>query len=212
MCPSADITPIEHRVATSQREARGGHLGGVLWFTGLSGAGKSTLAFALEERLFRAGCQAYVLDGDNLRGGLNVDLGFAAADRTENIRRVGHVAALFADAAFICISAFISPYRADRESARRAAGGRFHEIFIRADLATCEKRDPKGLYRRARAGAIKDFTAIDDIYEPPEHPDLTIDTVEQTVDESLQMLMDYVIANFCVEENRKVGCREVRRD
>lgn len=212
MSPSTDITPIEHRVATAQREARGGHLGGVLWFTGLSGAGKSTLAFALEERLFRAGCQAYVLDGDNLRGGLNVDLGFAAADRTENIRRVGHVAALFADAAFICISAFISPYRADRESARRAAGGRFHEIFIRADLATCERRDPKGLYRRARAGTIKDFTAIDDIYEPPQHPDLMIDTVEQTVDESLQVLMEYVIANFRVEVNREIGCREVWRD
>lgn len=211
MSPSADITPIEHRVATAQREARGGHLGGVLWFTGLSGAGKSTLAFALEERLFRAGCQAYVLDGDNLRGGLNVDLGFAAADRTENIRRVGHVAALFADAAFICISAFISPYRADRESARRAAGGRFHEIFIRADLATCEERDPKGLYRRARAGAIKDFTAIDDIYEPPQHPDMTIDTVEQTVDESLQVLMEYVIANFRVEASREVRCGEVWR-
>ena len=212
MRPSANVTPIEHRVATVQREARGGHLGGVLWFTGLSGAGKSTLAFALEERLFRAGCQAYVLDGDNLRGGLNVDLGFAAADRTENIRRVGHVAALFADAAFICISAFISPYRADRESARRAAEGRFHEIFIRADLATCEERDPKGLYRRARAGAIKDFTAIDDIYEPPQHPDLMIDTVEQTVDESLQVLMEYVITNFRAEANREVGCREVQRD
>ena len=211
MSASADITPIEHRVATSQREARGGHLGGVLWFTGLSGAGKSTLAFALEERLFRAGCQAYVLDGDNLRGGLNVDLGFAAADRTENIRRVGHVAALFAEAAFICISAFISPYQADRESARRAAGGRFHEIFIRADLATCEKRDPKGLYRRARAGTIKDFTAIDDIYEPPQHPDLTIDTVEQTVDESLQVLMDYVVANFQVQTNSHVGCRRGTR-
>ena len=213
MSSSAQLPPIEHRVATTVREARGRHLGGVLWLTGLSGAGKSTLAFALEERLFHKGCQTYVLDGDNLRRGLNADLGFSHADRSENIRRTGHVAALFADAAFICIAAFISPYRSDRQAARQAAAGRFHEIYVRADLATCESRDPKGLYRKARAGAIKDFTAIDDVYEPPRNPDLIVDTTTHTVDESLQTLMEYVMASFRLEtqapsETAPPGCVE----
>ena len=190
---------MERRIAASTREARGKHSGGVLWLTGLSGAGKSTLAFALERRLFQLGCQVYVLDGDNLRTGLNADLGFSPADRSENIRRVGHVAALFADAAFICVSALISPYRADREAARRAAAKGFHEIYIRADLATCERRDPKGLYRKARAGRIKDFTAIDDVYEPPRNPDLVVDTKRDSVEESLQILLDYVAIHFDLE-------------
>ena len=196
---------MEHRIKTAVRESRNGHLGGVLWLTGLSGAGKSTLAFALEERLFHQSCQAYVLDGDNLRGGLNADLGFSHRDRSENIRRVGQVAALFADAAFICISAFISPYRADRKVARRAAAGRFHEVYVKADLATCERRDPKGLYRKARAGAIKDFTAIDDVYEPPQNPDLIVDTMRNTVEESLQTLLDYVLDRFELKIDSPAG-------
>ena len=206
-----NITRVEHRVSQAQREAYSKHHSGVLWLTGLSGAGKSTLAFSLEERLFQEGWQVYVLDGDNLRHGLNADLGFSHADRTENIRRVGQVAALFADAGFLCISAFISPYRADRETARAAAAGRFHEVYVRADLATCEQRDPKGLYKQARAGRIRGFTAIDDIYEPPAEPALTVDTAVETVDQSLTKLMDYVTKYFLsgnqVNESASDGSR-----
>ena len=191
-----DITPVQHRVATAEREAANGHQGGVLWLTGLSGAGKSTLAFALEERLFRAGVSAYALDGDNLRHGLSRDLGFSPADRSENIRRVGHVAALFADAGIVCICAFISPYRADRDAVGAAAGNRFHEVHVHADLATCERRDPKGLYKKARAGALGNFTAVSDIYEPPEHPALIVDTTTASVEESLALLEGYVQAHF----------------
>ena len=203
MNPAIDITPIQDRVSLGAREARGGHAGGVIWLTGLSGAGKSTLAFALEEKLFSAGYQIAVLDGDNMRHGLNDDLGFAPADRTENIRRIGHVAGLLARLGFICVSAFISPYRADRDMARLAASrgmpaGRFHEVFVRADLATCERRDPKGLYRRARAGEIKRFTAVDDVYEAPTRPALVVDTTAATVAESLAALSSHVTANFAI--------------
>lgn len=178
-----------------ERENHNGHKSGVLWLTGLSGAGKSTLAFGLEERLLTRGYQVYVLDGDNLRTGLNADLGFSHADRAENIRRVGETAALFEDAGMLCISAFISPYRSDREAARRAAR-RFHEVYVKADLATCERRDPKGLYRRARAGEIRNFTGIHDVYEPPEDAALVIDTAATTVDEALTVLFEYVMEQF----------------
>ncbi len=193
-----EAAPVEHRITRCDRERSSAHRGGVLWLTGLSGAGKSTLAFALEERLFRDGLQVYVLDGDNLRHGLNADLGFSREDRGENIRRAGEVAALFADAGFLCIAAFISPYRVDRSAARDAAVGRFHEVYVRADLATCERRDPKGLYRRARAGEISNFTAVDDVYEPPEAPSLTVDTTANGVDHCLGILVDYVTAHFRV--------------
>ena len=196
MPPAKNIARIQHRIERRAREARNGHAGGVLWLTGLSGAGKSTLAFALEEHLFHDGFQVYALDGDNLRHGLNADLGFSPADRSENIRRVGEAAALFADAGMICVAAFISPYRADRAAARQAAGGRFHEVFVRADLATCERRDPKGLYKQARAGRIRHFTAIDDVYEAPEAPALVVDTTTDTVAESLDLLKDYVQRHF----------------
>lgn len=189
---STNITRIEHRISTEDREDRNKHKGGVLWFTGLSGAGKSTLAFALEEELFRRGYNVYVLDGDNVRYGLNSDLGFSHEDRTENIRRVGEVAALFATAGVICISAFISPYIDDRELARRAAGDRFHEVYVEADVATCEKRDPKGLYRKARSGEIADFTGVSAPYEVPQHPDITIDTRILSIASSIQRLIEFV--------------------
>ncbi len=192
----AEVTRIDHRIANAKRESRNKHRGGVLWFTGLSGAGKSTLAFALEERLFEDGFQVYVLDGDNLRTGLSSDLGFSPTDRTENIRRAGEVAALFADAGLVCIAAFISPYRVDRNIARRAAGLGFHEIYIRADVETCERRDPKGLYKKARAGEIPNFTAIGDVYEEPVSPSLIVDTTASSVDQSLALLTEYVAANF----------------
>ena len=192
------LTRVAHAVPTTERERQNGHLGGVLWLTGLSGSGKSTLAFALEAELFGRGYQVYVLDGDNVRHGLNADLGFTHHDRTENIRRVGEVAALFADAGFVCISAFISPYRADREAARLAAKGRFHEVYLDADVRICEERDPKGLYRKARAGKIADFTGVSAPYEEPEAPDLVIPTGEAGVAASLALAVAYVEARFAL--------------
>ena len=193
---STNITAVAHRVSNPQRIARNGHKGGVLWFTGLSGAGKSTIAMAVEQELFRRGYQTYVLDGDNVRRGLNSNLDFSPADRAENIRRVGEVAALFADSGQVVVTAFISPYRADRHRARVAAGNGFHEIYIKASLETCEKRDPKGLYRRARTGEIAEFTGITAPYETPESPELTIDTDRLTVDESVATVLAYVDQNF----------------
>jgi len=189
---SSNLTAVAHEVTAEARMRRNGHRGAVIWLTGLSGAGKSTLAMALEARLFSRGAQVYVLDGDNLRAGLNGDLGFSPEDRAENIRRVGEVAALMADAGLIVITAFISPYRADRDRARRAAKGGFHEIHVRAGLPTCEQRDPKGLYRRARRGEIAEFTGISSPYEAPERPELVVDTERQAVPESVDQLFAYL--------------------
>lgn len=181
------------KVSSSQREVRNGHLGCVVWLTGLSSAGKSTIAVELERELFNMGRQAYVLDGDNIRHGLGANLGFAPEDRTENIRRVGEVAKLFADAGFICITAFISPYRADRDLVRRILPpGRFIEAYVNAPLEVCEKRDPKGLYARARAAEIKDFTGISAPYEHPLSPELEIPTHLLSVPESVARILDYL--------------------
>jgi bifunctional enzyme CysN/CysC len=196
---ATNITMVGHGVAREARHARNGHKGGVLWFTGLSGSGKSTLALALEARLFAKGYHVYVLDGDNIRDGLNANLGFSPADRAENIRRVGEVAALFADAGFLVISSFISPYRADRERARQAAPEAFHEIHIEAPLEVCEARDPKGLYKRARAGDIPEFTGVSSPYEAPEQAELVVHTGERTVDDCLSELMAYVERAFVAE-------------
>jgi bifunctional enzyme CysN/CysC len=193
---STNITAVGHAVTRDARAARNGHKGAVLWFTGLSGAGKSTLALALERELFAKGYQVYVLDGDNVRGGLNANLGFSPDDRAENIRRVGEVAALFADAGFIVLSSFISPYRSDRERARAAAKDTFHEIYVKASLEACESRDPKGLYKRARTGEIPEFTGISSPYEPPEQPDLVLPTDELAVEECLAMMLKYVEGRF----------------
>ena len=172
-----------------------GHRGATLWLTGLSGSGKSTLAHRVERLLIERGCFAYVLDGDNVRHGLNEDLGFAPEERKENIRRVGHVARLFADAGALVITAFISPYRADRERVRALMPeGDFVEIHVAADLATCETRDPKGLYAKARAGEIRGFTGIDAPYEAPEAPELQVDTGSQDVDQSAAQVIDYLEA------------------
>ena len=193
---SKNITYVEHRVPKDKRLKRNGHMGGVLWYTGLSGSGKTTLALELEHRLFENGYQVYVLDGDNIRHGLSSDLGFSHEDRTENIRRIGEVAALFAEAGIIVITAFISPYRQDRTQARNAARKSFHEVYINADIKTCEKRDPKGLYVKARKGDIPDFTGISAPYEAPEQPELEIDTAKLTVEESLEILFRYVEKTF----------------
>jgi bifunctional enzyme CysN/CysC len=170
---SGDVVWHTGHVAPDERPS----LGATVWFTGLSGSGKSTVAAEVERRLVAAGRPAYVLDGDNLRHGLNADLGFSAADRAENIRRVGEVARLFADAGVVALVPVISPYKADRERVRdihRAAGAPFVEVFVDTPLELCEQRDPKGLYARARAGEITGFTGIDDPYEPPASPDLVL--------------------------------------
>ncbi len=200
---SANISVTEHAVSRDDRARRNGHRGGVVWLTGLSGAGKSTLAVAAELHLFRKGYQVRVLDGDNVRGGLNANLGFSPNDRAENIRRVGEVAALFADSGLIVLTAFISPYRSDRERAREATGRGdgapgFHEVHVRAPLEVCEARDPKGLYRRARDGKIADFTGVSAPYEPPVRPELVIDTGDRSIKRSLRALTDYIERTFAL--------------
>lgn len=164
-------------VSAADRAARFGHPPATMWLTGLSGSGKSTLAKALERRLFDAGRPCYVLDGDNLRFGLNRDLGFSPEDRCENIRRVAEVARLMNDAGLTVVTAFISPYRDDRDNARAVVGeGRFVEVYLSTSIEECERRDPKGLYRKARAGELRDFTGVNAPYEAPDSPDLTLDT------------------------------------
>lgn len=186
------LTTIRHSIENTDRYTHYGHTGAVLWLTGLSGSGKSSLAMALEEALLTRGYSCYVLDGDNLRHGLNANLGFSPQDRSENIRRAGEVAALFADAGLICIAAFISPYRADRERARQSCAQAFYEIHIAADLATCEGRDPKGLYKKARAGLITEFTGVSAPYEMPLQADYVVDTGSEPLIQSLEKLLAYV--------------------
>ena len=174
-----EIDSVRHRVTAAERAARNGHLGAVVWLTGLSASGKSTVAMLTDELLFEDGYQSYVLDGDNLRHGINVDLGFDAADRHENTRRVGEVAALFADAGFVVFAALISPFRTDRMQAR-AVACRFYEVFVKASLDTCERRDPRGLYKLARAGGLSAFTGVSAPYEVPLRPELVLDTERLT--------------------------------
>lgn len=198
---STHIAEVGHRVPLSERWRRNGHKSGVLWLTGLSGAGKTTLSLELEQALFNLGWQSYVLDGDNIRHGVSADLGFSAADREENIRRVGEVAALFAGAGLIVITAFISPYRADRARAREAVAreigpNAFHEVFVSASLAICEERDPKGLYAKARRGEIADFTGISAPYEAPIGPELTLETGAEKAGESTARLLSYAKRAF----------------
>lgn len=189
---------VEHGVSSWARARKNGHRGAVVWLTGLSASGKSTLAMRVEQHLFEQGRQVYVLDGDNVRRGLSSDLGFLPQDRSENIRRIGEVAALFADAGIIALTAFISPYCADRARARRAAGDLFFEVYVRAPLELCEKRDPKGLYKKARAGLILEFTGVSAPYEPPEDPDLIIETGAQSEDESVRQLVASIEKWICV--------------
>ncbi len=193
---STNIFDVEHRVSTAARWQSNSHSSGIIWLTGLSGAGKTTLALELERQLFLKGYQVYVLDGDNIRHGLSADLAFGPEDRAENIRRIGEVAALFADAGFIVIAAFISPYRSDRERARAIRPDLFHEVYVKADLEICEQRDPKGLYKKARQGQIPVFTGISAPYEAPQSPELVVDTGKNDVTESVGMLMDYVENKF----------------
>ena len=189
---SQDITRADGHVNQARRAAVTGHEGQTVWFTGLSGSGKSTLAFAVEEALIARDVAAYVLDGDNVRMGLNRDLGFSPDDRTENVRRIGEVCRLFQDAGLVVLTAFISPYRADREAVRALhPDGTFTEVFVDTPLEVCEERDVKGLYSRARAGEIPDFSGISAPYETPISPDLRIDTgqpIQDCVDAVLDVL------------------------
>jgi adenylylsulfate kinase len=202
----------EHSVSRDEREQLNGHKGCVIWFTGLSACGKSTVANLVDHKLHSLGIRSFVLDGDNVRHGLNAapaglkdrhgeefskrfGLGFSAQDREENIRRIGAVAELFASAGIVALTAFISPYRRDRDAVRaRLKPGDFIEVFVDAPIEICEARDPKGLYKKARAGEIKGFTGIDDPYEPPLHPELTLDTLGHTPEENAQRVVDYLFA------------------
>jgi len=176
-------------VTRADRESLNGHRGCTVWLTGLSGSGKSTIAVELEKRLWDRGVRAYILDGDNVRHGLNKNLGFSPADRTENIRRIGEVAKLFTEAGMVAITAFISPYREDRDQVRALMPDDFVEVLVECPLEVCEQRDVKGLYQKARAGQIKEFTGISAPYEPPAKPELALRTDRQSVDESVAAIV-----------------------
>ncbi len=189
---STNILRVEGLVGAADRVALLGHGGRTVWFTGLSGSGKSTLAFAVEEALVARGVAAYVLDGDNVRFGLNRDLGFSAADRTENVRRIGEVCRLFQDAGLVVLSAFISPYKADRDAVRALhPEGSFVEVFVDTPLDICEARDVKGLYARARTGEIPEFSGISAPYEAPEAPDITVDAT-RPLNECVGVMLEYL--------------------
>ncbi|HDH57069.1 MAG TPA: adenylyl-sulfate kinase [Bacteroidetes bacterium] len=193
---ATNVTWHEGHVAREQREKLLNQKGLTIWLTGLPSSGKSTTAFTLEHELMKKGHLAYVLDGDNVRHGLNKNLGFSAEDREENIRRIGEVAKLFADAALITITSFISPYRRDRDLARKIhtdAGLTFIEIFVDTPIEICEARDPKGLYQKARKGELKGFTGVDDPYEPPLNPELTIQTAKKSPQQLAENILRYLV-------------------
>jgi adenylylsulfate kinase len=192
---SSNITWHSGSVTRADREKLLGQRGVAVWFTGLSAAGKSTIACILEQMLLDRGRHAYRLDGDNVRHGLNANLGFSADDRKENIRRIGEVARLFADAGLIVIASFISPYRSDRDAVRaNMNAGEFVEVYVKVSVEAAEKRDPKGLYKKARAGEIKGFTGIDDPYEPPVKPEIVIDTEKLTPQAAAGAVLEYLEA------------------
>lgn len=189
-----NIYPIKTKVSQERREALLDQRARLIWFTGLSGSGKSTLAVQLEAQLHERGFKTYLLDGDNIRAGLNKDLTFSDEGRVENIRRIGEVARLLLDAGVIVLSAFISPFRSDREQVKAIVGPEnFTEVFVDAPLEVCEQRDVKGLYKKARAGEVKNFTGIDSPYEAPEHPDIHIPTHRLSVEQSIEALLEVII-------------------
>ncbi len=201
-------TVWHHATVTRQRRAKLNHHQSILlWFTGLSGAGKSTLAHALEERLYQMGSHTFVLDGDNVRQGLCGDLGFSNEDRIENIRRVSEVSKLFLEAGVIVLTAFISPFQADRRKARNLVGEDFVEIYCDCPLSVCEDRDVKGLYRRAKAGEIKYFTGISSPYEEPKQAELVIKTGEKSIDECVDQILEYLIERGVYERKSVVSSK-----
>ncbi|PFP25712.1 adenylyl-sulfate kinase [Bacillus sp. AFS073361] len=193
MAKPTNITWHETSISKENRRERNGHGSCALWFTGLSGSGKSTIANAVSNELFRQGISEYVLDGDNIRHGLNKDLGFSDYDRTENIRRIGEVAKLFVDSGKVVTTAFISPFRSDRDQVRALfEAGEFIEVFVQCPIEECERRDPKQLYAKARRGEIKDFTGIDSPYEAPEQPEITLHSDQVTVEEAVEQVFAYL--------------------
>ena len=198
---SSNVVWHNATVTRQRREEMNGHSGVILWFTGLSGAGKSSLSHAVEEELHRMGCHTFVLDGDNVRHGLCADLGFSAEDREENIRRVGELSKLFIEAGVIVLTAFISPFRSDRERVRSLVPhGDFLEIYCDSPLEVCEGRDVKGLYKRARAGEIKDFTGISSPYEAPVDPELAVETGALSIEDSVAKVMELLRERGIVRE------------
>lgn len=196
---------VWHRatVTRKRREEMNGHGSVILWFTGLSGAGKSTLAHAVEEQLYQLGCRTFVFDGDNVRHGLCADLGFSIPDRVENIRRIGEMSKLFVEAGIVALTAFISPFRADRTRVRSLVpDGEFLEIYCRCSLQVCEQRDVKGLYKRARAGEIKDFTGISSPYEEPDNPELVVETDRLSIEESTATVMQLLRKRGIIRHTR----------
>jgi len=190
---STNITWHDAGITKVERREQNNHHSFVLWFTGLSGSGKSTVANAVAKALFDKSIRNYVLDGDNVRFGLNKNLGFSAEDRTENIRRIGEVSKLFVDSGQVVLTAFISPFQEDRAQVREILeGNEFVEVYVECPLEECEKRDPKGLYKKARSGEIRDFTGIDSPYESPANPELTINTSTQSVEECVQTVIEYL--------------------
>ncbi|WP_077328358.1 adenylyl-sulfate kinase [Virgibacillus siamensis] len=193
MAKSENIVWHDSKVTKEDRQKLNDHKSAVIWFTGLSGSGKSTVSVELEKELHAQGVRTYRLDGDNVRHGLNKNLGFSPEDRKENIRRIGEVSKLMVDAGLFTLTAFISPYREDRDDVRELLeDGEFIEVFVNASVETCESRDPKGLYKKARAGEIKGFTGIDAPYEEPKNPEVTVDTDKQSLEESVQQIVAYL--------------------
>ena len=190
---SSNVVWHHATVTRVRREQMNKHSGAVFWFTGLSGAGKSTLAHDVEEKLHRLDYRTFVLDGDNVRHGLCADLAFTDEDRKENIRRIGQMARLYVEAGIIVLTAFISPFKSDRDNVRKICGSDFHEIYCKCSLAVCESRDVKGLYQRARAGEISDFTGISSPYEEPDEPELEVDT-ESHLEECSERVFKYIVA------------------
>jgi len=194
------IIPHQHAISKEDRECQNGHKGHVLWFTGLSGSGKSTVASAVERELHQQGIKTFILDGDNVRAGLNSDLDFSAASREENIRRIAHVSALMKDAGLVVLSAFVSPYQKDRDFVRECANNDFTEIFISTPLEVCEQRDVKGLYAKARAGEISNFTGISAPFEEPTNPELDVPTHEMSIEEATAMVVDYINTKIALDQ------------
>ena len=193
MSESNDITWHDSEVTKEERQNRNGHKSAVIWFTGLSGSGKSTVSVALEKALFNEGKQTYRLDGDNVRHGLNKNLGFSPEDRTENIRRIGEVAKLMVDAGSITVTAFISPYKQDRDNVRAILeDDEFIEVYTKCSVEECENRDPKGLYKKARSGEIPEFTGISAPYEAPDHPEIILDTEHESINQSVDRVIQYL--------------------
>jgi adenylylsulfate kinase len=204
------ITWHQGAITCTDRENMNGHRGFTIWFTGLSASGKSTLAVAAEKALYERGCRTYILDGDNIRHGLNKNLGFSPEDREENIRRIGEVAKLFRDCGVINLTAFISPYVKDRSLARNlGSGGEFIEVFVDCPVEVCEQRDPKGVYRKAREGLIKEFTGISAPYEVPENPEIHLHTDKMTVEECVETIIGFLLKNNYICSPEKGGQRSV---